>query len=102
MFGIESAVFAALGGFFGGWLDDSLGSRNALLISIGGTALFFALALTHGAGSHFLVLAFDRAGASAALPVAVLQHLAASFSISLLSDADGAVHRRGLRQQPHA
>jgi UMF1 family MFS transporter len=46
MYGIELCVFATLGGFFGGWLDDKLGSRKALLISIGGTALSFALALT--------------------------------------------------------
>lgn len=39
-------MFATLGGFFGGWLDNRLGSKTALLISIGGTALSFALALT--------------------------------------------------------
>lgn len=47
-FGIEVLVFAALGGFFGGWIDDRFGSRNALFISIGGTTLFFALGLTMG------------------------------------------------------
>lgn len=46
MYGIELCVFATLGGFFGGWLDNKLGSRKALLISIGGTALSFGLALT--------------------------------------------------------
>jgi UMF1 family MFS transporter len=46
MYGIELCVFATLGGFFGGWLDDKLGSKKALLISIGGTALSFGLALT--------------------------------------------------------
>lgn len=46
MYGIELCIFATLGGFFGGWLDDKLGSRKALLISIGGTALSFGLALT--------------------------------------------------------
>jgi UMF1 family MFS transporter len=46
MYGIELCVFATLGGFFGGWLDDKLGSRKALLITIGGTALSFGLALT--------------------------------------------------------
>jgi MFS transporter, UMF1 family len=45
-FGIEICVFAALGGLFGGWLDDRLGSRNALFISIGGTMTGFALSLT--------------------------------------------------------
>jgi MFS transporter, UMF1 family len=46
IFGMELSVFATLGGFFGGWLDNRLGSKRALLISIGGTALSFALALT--------------------------------------------------------
>ena len=46
VYGIEVTVFATLGGFFGGWLDDKLGSRMALLLTIGGTALSFALALT--------------------------------------------------------
>jgi MFS transporter, UMF1 family len=45
-FGIEVSIFAALGGLFGGWIDDKLGSRNALFISIGGTTLFFTLGLT--------------------------------------------------------
>ena len=46
MYGIELSVFATLGGFFGGWLDNKLGSRKALLITIGGTATSFGLALT--------------------------------------------------------
>jgi MFS transporter, UMF1 family len=45
-FGVEVTVFAALGGLFGGWIDNRFGSRNALFISIGGTTLFFALGLT--------------------------------------------------------
>lgn len=46
LFGINVSIFAALGGLLGGWLDDRLGSRRALFISIGGTTLFFALTLT--------------------------------------------------------
>lgn len=45
-YGIVICVFAALGGLIGGWLDDRLGSRKALFLSIGGTTLFFALSLT--------------------------------------------------------
>ena len=43
VYGIELSVFAVLGGFFGGWLDDHLGSKRALFVSIGGTALAFAV-----------------------------------------------------------
>jgi len=45
-FGIEICIFASLGGFVGGWLDDRFGSKTALLISIGGCTLFFAMGLT--------------------------------------------------------
>jgi MFS transporter, UMF1 family len=45
-FGILICIFAALGGFVGGWLDDRFGSKTALLLSIGGCTLFFSLGLT--------------------------------------------------------
>jgi UMF1 family MFS transporter len=46
MYGIELSIFAVLGGFFGGWLDNRLGSRRAIFVSVGGTLLFFAVGLT--------------------------------------------------------
>ncbi len=46
VYGLELSVFAVLGGFFGGWLDNTIGSKRALFVSIGGTLLFFALGLT--------------------------------------------------------
>ncbi|HWA92819.1 MAG TPA: MFS transporter [Rhizomicrobium sp.] len=48
IFGIVQVFFGMLGGFVGGWLDDRLGSKRALLIAIGGTALCFGLNLTMG------------------------------------------------------
>lgn len=45
-YGIEICIFAALGGLVGGWLDDRFGSKRALLVSIGGCTLSFALGLT--------------------------------------------------------
>ena len=45
-YGLELSVFAVVGGFFGGWLDNNLGSKRALFTSVGGTLFFFALGLT--------------------------------------------------------
>jgi UMF1 family MFS transporter len=46
VYGLELSVFAVLGGFFGGWLDNRFGSKRALFVSIGGTLVFFAVSLT--------------------------------------------------------
>ena len=46
VYGIELSIFAVFGGFVGGWLDNHLGSKRAIYVSIGGTLLFFALSLT--------------------------------------------------------
>ncbi len=46
VYGLELSVFAVLGGFFGGWLDNRFGSKRAIFVSIGGTTIFFALGLT--------------------------------------------------------
>ena len=41
--GIISSFSAAVGAIIGGWLDDALGSRKAVLIAIGGTAALLAI-----------------------------------------------------------
>jgi UMF1 family MFS transporter len=46
IYGIELSIFAVLGGFLGGWLDNRLGSRRAIFVSIGGTVIFGLLSLT--------------------------------------------------------
>lgn len=46
VYGLELSVFAVLGGFFGGWLDNTIGSKRAIFVSIGGTLIFFAVGLT--------------------------------------------------------
>jgi len=51
LYGIELSIFAVLGGFLGGWLDNHLGSRRAIFVSIGGTTL---------AGLATLTMAPDR------------------------------------------
>jgi UMF1 family MFS transporter len=45
VYGLELSVFAVLGGFFGGWLDNRFGSKRAIFVSIGGTSIFFAASL---------------------------------------------------------
>jgi len=49
------------GGIFGGWLDDTLGSKRALLVSIGGTSLGLVLAVSMTPDELFFVIPWDRA-----------------------------------------
>ncbi len=46
IYGIELSIFAVLGGFVGGWLDNTFGSKRAIFISIGGTTIVGLAALT--------------------------------------------------------
>jgi UMF1 family MFS transporter len=59
VYGVELMLFAMLGGFLGGWLDDRLGSKLALLISIGGTTISFGLLLTMGPDRIFWFIPYD-------------------------------------------
>ena len=67
-FGLLMVLSGTLGGFFGGWLDNRFGSKTALLVTVGGTALFFALALTMGPDRLFWFIRFDP-NAPATLPI---------------------------------
>lgn len=58
-YGIELSIFAVIGGFFGGWLDDHLGSKRAIYVSIGGTAIAFALGLTMGPDRILWFIPYD-------------------------------------------
>ncbi len=58
-YGIELSIFAVIGGFFGGWLDDHLGSKRALYVSIGGTAIAFAVGLTMGPDRILWFIPYD-------------------------------------------
>lgn len=68
VYGLDLVFFGMLGGFFGGWLDDRFGSRIALLVSVGGTALSFALTLTMAPDRIFWFFAVDPR-AAAILPI---------------------------------
>jgi UMF1 family MFS transporter len=68
VFGLTIVLSGAVGGFFGGWLDDRFGSRVALLITVGGTALCFGLGLTMGPDRLFWFIPVDP-NAPASLPI---------------------------------
>jgi len=59
VFGILLCVFAALGGLVGGWLADRIGTKNAILISIGGTMFGAALSLGFAPDRILFVLPYD-------------------------------------------
>ncbi len=58
-YGIVVTVFAVLGGFFGGWLDDTLGSKRAIFVSVGGTLLFGTVLITLAPDRIFWVIPYD-------------------------------------------
>ena len=55
VYGIELSVFAVLGGFVGGWLDNHLGSKRAHFVSVGGTLAVLRPEPDDGAGPHPVV-----------------------------------------------
>jgi UMF1 family MFS transporter len=59
VYGLLIVLFGALGGLFGGWLDDRFGSKTALLVSIGGAALTFGLGLTMAPDRLFWFIPID-------------------------------------------
>lgn len=67
-FGLLLVFSGMLGGFLGGWLDDRFGSKIALLITVGGTALSFALSLTMGPDRLFWFIPLNP-NAPATLPI---------------------------------
>jgi UMF1 family MFS transporter len=59
VYGIELSVFAVLGGWVGGWLDNRFGSKRAIFVSIGGTLVFFCLSLTFAPDRMFWFIHYD-------------------------------------------
>ncbi len=62
IYGIVLSIFAVGGGFFGGWLDDTFGSKRAILVSIGGTCVGLVLAISITPTELFF-LPYDAASA---------------------------------------
>lgn len=59
LYGLELSVFAVIGGFFGGWLDNHLGSKRAIFVSIGGTTIAGLLTLTIAPDRIFWFIPYD-------------------------------------------
>jgi UMF1 family MFS transporter len=59
LYGLELSVFAVIGGFFGGWLDNRFGSKRAIFISIGGTTIAGLLSLTLAPDRIFWFIPYD-------------------------------------------
>lgn len=56
IYGIVLSIFAVFGGFVGGWLDDTLGSKRAILIEIAGTMLGLLLGVSITPDELFFVI----------------------------------------------
>ncbi len=69
VYGIVLSVFAALGGFLGGRLADRIGTKRALLLSVGGTILAALLLLGFAPDRLFFVIPYDAGTPVAALPI---------------------------------
>jgi len=61
VYGVVLSVFATLGGVLGGWLDDRLGSRNAILASVGSTAIILLASLGMGPNTILYVFPYTPA-----------------------------------------
>lgn len=59
IYGCELSVFAVLGGFVGGWLDNWLGSKRAIFVSIGGTTIAVLITLTMAPDRIFWFIPYD-------------------------------------------
>ncbi len=63
IYGIVLSVFAVLGGFVGGWLDNTVGSKRAILISIGTTTLGVIATVSTTPTQILFVIPYDPATA---------------------------------------
>lgn len=61
VYGVVLSIFATLGGFIGGFLDNVFGSRRAIFISIGGTAIGLVLSLSMTPTEILFFIPYDPA-----------------------------------------
>ncbi len=58
-YGVILSVFAVMGGFIGGWLDDRFGSKSAIFISVGGTLVVLLMSISMGPDRIFWFIHYD-------------------------------------------
>ena len=61
IYGILLSIFAVLGGVLGGWLDDTFGSKSAIMITIGCTSLTILIGVSITPSEIFFVIPHDPA-----------------------------------------
>ena len=59
VYGVILSVFATYGGVFGGWIDHKFGSRNGLLIAVGGTMIGLVLSLSMRPDTILFFIPYD-------------------------------------------
>lgn len=59
VYGVILSVFATYGGIFGGWIDHKFGSRNGLLIAVGGTMIGLVLSLSMRPDTILFFIPYD-------------------------------------------
>jgi UMF1 family MFS transporter len=59
VYGIMLSIFAVVGGFFGGWLDNRFGSKTAIFVSVGGTLVVGLLSISMGLDRIFWFIPYD-------------------------------------------
>lgn len=64
LFGIVMSAAAAFGGYLGGWLDDRLGSKRTILVSVGGTSLLLCTGVSITPTEILFVIPYDAATAA--------------------------------------
>ena len=64
LFGIFMSAAAAIGGYLGGWLDDRIGSKPAILVAVGGTVLLLLTGVSITPDEILFFIPWDSASAS--------------------------------------
>jgi UMF1 family MFS transporter len=59
VYGVILSIFATYGGVFGGWVDNKFGSRNGLLIAVGGTMIGLVLSLSMRPDTILFFIPYD-------------------------------------------